>query len=325
MRSTIDLKEMMANTSGWMNETWGPPIKDQDGNVIPVCEGPMSPRARPTSLKQLTPQYSNRKRRGITPPEDVPPHKKAKKSIKQHKKLTAPGNADIRAAHDGDNRIPSESENSSYEGKKKLVLVPPTRPEPGKTCARCDGVPTEFGYLLACPLCYRNAYCSVYCKSIRATSRKICSDICDQPLGSEVFGDDDSPLSSPPSLPDLYPDAETTSNSSDEDGRKPPPNDRSPESDAGKASELSDWDVWEMVDFRISKSGRQLIYEFENVETHVRKSLPARQMLKPLWKERLKMFWMIDNSVAWEKRTAMASSPGYNPYVKHDPSCFHIT
>ena len=51
----------------------------------------------------------------------------------------------------------------------------------------------------------------------------------------------------------------------------------------GDEVELSNAQLWDIVDFRISKCGRCLIYVFEHVDTQERKSLPADFMIGGDW------------------------------------------
>ena len=285
-----------------------------NGKIVPCCKRAPKDGENSTHMKKLTPQYSNRKRRGITPPEDLPSNKKLRK---WHKIFTSPIDENVQESHDQYNASTEGDGESAGTGTKKLILLPPKRTEQErKTCIRCHKSP-EYGFLLACMICYRKVYCSVYCK-IKRNGRN-CSSACrPEPdpiafLNNERTSSDSSPLSS---VPDLDGDTGDSSSSSDEELRPPGMAPKgSPEPDMGDEVELSDSQVWDIVDFRISKCGRALIYVLEHILTEERKSFPAYLMIIGSdWDERLELFW-LDNDDAWKKREEMEIPFGG---VKHD-------
>lgn len=206
-----------------MKETWGPPIKDGQGRACP-------PFRLPT-------QYSLRKRRGTTPPEDQPVKKKHKK---QHKRFTAPGGTNIRDAHDSDDHItlPGPVKMSRSEGKKPVVLLPPMPDIPnGKTCVRCGSGPKDLDMLVSCAICFRRAYCSFYCRNKRRTVGKKCSVFC----AAEELDEEDLAQSSS-SSPESDCDGDCELEASDQVRSEPPhnPDDFDPEDDAGHVDDLDD-------------------------------------------------------------------------------------
>jgi hypothetical protein len=263
-------------------------------------------------MGKLTPQYSKRKRRGTTPPEDLP----TKKSKKWHKIFMSPVDEDVKESHTGNNGSTEGNEGPSSTGKKKLVLLPPNQTgEDRKTCVRCNKDP-EYGFLLACMICYRKVYCSVYCKIER--NGRSCSALCRPEPDPIAFLNDERTSnysSSLSSVPDLDSDMGDSSSSSDEERRPVMGGPRqSPELDQGEEVELNKSQIWDIVDFRISKCGRCLIYVLEHVTTRERRSFPADFMIGGDWNARLEVFW-LDNKDAWRKRETFESPFGG---VKHE-------
>ena len=268
-----------------MNETWGPPIKDKHGTVVSVEMGTLSPH------------YGNRKRRGITPPEseDSSPPKKLKKT---HKKLTAPGSDDVLGVRGGRSGTAEPSVK-----QKKVVLLPPRPAAPdGKSCVSCEHTP-EGGCLWYCMLCKRAAFCSIACTVKQC--RQACSAICQSESEGGDTKRDKAPggrADSPSSLPDLEPDKESGSSSSaDDPNRDTMPPRRPPEDDEGTEAELRDFLTWDIVDFRIDKTGRVLIFVLRNVRNGETKSLPAVQMLSDEWGVRIDDFWVENDEANWKR------------------------
>jgi hypothetical protein len=259
-----------------------------NGKIVPCCNREPTENKTSAQMGKLTLQYSNRKRRGTTPPEDLPPDKKSKK---WHKIFKFPIDQDAQESRTEDNGSTEGDGGSSSTGKKRLVLLPPNRIRAErKTCVRCNNDP-EHGFLLSCMICFRKVYCGVYCKAKR--DGRSCSSVCRLEPDPIAFlnkggtSSDSSPLSS---VPDLDSDMDDASSSSDEEFRPPMAPRGSPEPDMGDEVELSNSQIWDIVDFRISKCGRCLIYVFENVTTRERKSFPADFMIGGDWNARLEVF-----------------------------------
>lgn len=291
-----------------MNETWGPPIRGLNGNVLSPCKGAASGPMIQTN--KLSPQYSNRRRRGNTPPEESPIKKKLKK---QHRRLTSPGSDDINCVRGSvtGTAASAGAQSESTVNKKKLVLLPPKLHVPdGRTCVYCHKARRD-GRMRDCMKCDRPAYCSMACRS--DMPGYYCSSICqtEDERENERKRRDSSELSSPSSPPELESDEGSPPYEPDEEDDRSPPAPPSPEHDEGTELDLRNEQEWDIVDFRISKNGRMLIYELISVDSEEVKSLPAKLMQGEVWTERINLFWEICcDKEGWKRRHAMENPFG---------------
>ena len=267
------------NRLEWMNETWGPLIKDRrNGKPAKTCKG--DGRRGSSSLQRLTPQYSKRKRRGNTPPEDLPPPKRSKK---RHEERTAPG---------------------SDKGQKKLVLLPPKSPVPdGRSCVRCGGLSRSFSRLVDCFKCHRAAFCGHECRKRQA--KRPCSSSCASETNPNHHAEDEgiSSGSAAPSSGDKtdveMEDEPGSSGESDSDSDATP----SPDRDEFGDPIFMEAGDWEILDFEISKSGLVLNYILESPSTDGTTSYAAEYMFGRGWDRKIFRFWQYNEEAAKTRAT----------------------
>ena len=188
-----------------MNETWGPPIKNRFGRVLEPASPSIS--GHPSTINNLSPQYSVRKRQSEdaapapqpegssrytvrkrqsgSPPKEARPDKKLKK---QHKRYTAPTFEEMASATSNSSSILSSSSSpvgtdercpdveTPVQPRRRIVLLPPKPELPdGHSCARCGGEAGSEG-LYACKLCCRKAFCGTVCQV--KNKQSFCSQRC---------------------------------------------------------------------------------------------------------------------------------------------------
>ena len=270
------------NRSEWMNETWGPPIKDQNGKPAKrYTAGTGDGQKNSSQLQRLTPQYSRRKRRGNTPPDDLPPKKKLKKA---HKKFTAP---------------------LSGEGQKKLVLLPPKPPVPdGRSCVRCKGLSRSFGRLTECFKCHRAAFCGNRCRSKQG--ERSCSSLCASETLSNHQAEDEAIWSGLAAVSNIHKTDVDMKDTSESSGKEDSDSDSTPSPDSDEDGELrfEEAEGWNIINFEISKNGRLLNYVLQCVETAHPSLYAAEYMFGREWDEKIFWFWRYNKDAA-RRRAAM--------------------
>ena len=147
-REVATLRDTWYNPSTWMNETWGPPIRE--GNRIVRAASRSSRRTRdgschPSSTGKLSKQYSGGKRKAVSP-------------------------------------LRSRSASNSRYGRRQPRLISlrgPKRPNVDSRCVNCGGEKhADSGGSVACVICDRKQYCTVGCRIDAQIRHTYCSGAC---------------------------------------------------------------------------------------------------------------------------------------------------
>lgn len=320
------LQKAVGNPSPWLNETWGPPIKDASGNIVEPPELDDEPD-HPSHIGRLSAQYSGRKRHSNGPLPGKPPRKQLKK---KHKRYTWPANSEIECVRpDFLDRVNAIEDIKSKHQKRQLIIHPPKPKEPtDRVCTRC-GKKCYRQLMLACPQCFRMVYCSLRCREKR--DRAFCSQNCEEE--NSLRSDDQELLhvldpasydsSSSTSSGDgaIGEDELSTASDSPRDGASNEGVDR--DSTLGvSASEIEEQvkaieefergkrqrelheqiDDLEIADYRIIHKGRTLQYEIVNTKDSVRRWLDATDLHAPEWTKKMSDFWYNNSDNATTRR-----------------------
>ena len=185
------------NTSEWMKEMWGPPVKDERGRIM--------------QLRRQSPQSVGYKRLSVSPPEGQRSTKKLrllkmKPLKKQHRRFTSPANSEIPCVTPGSPMNLDQQQLdrlASASRKKRLVLLPPKPEQPGgRICSRCGHL-GEDGGMFACFKCGRCTYCSASCQEKRKDD--FCTQFCTLENWSKAYSESLSGSSRSPA-PDKDPE-----------------------------------------------------------------------------------------------------------------------
>jgi len=152
------------NPCAWLNETWGPPIRDHAGKILLKLAHAEETR-HPSRVGALTSTYGGHKRHSDS---ELSQSRAAKKPKKKHKRYTWPADAGtspqrpVQDLHTDAEKIPPRS--SKIKTGRKVVLLPPKPLRCDDGCANCAKKVSKSSRW-ACHKCYRLSYCSAECRN----------------------------------------------------------------------------------------------------------------------------------------------------------------
>ncbi|KAK5136325.1 hypothetical protein LTR08_003698 [Meristemomyces frigidus] len=163
-------RTVQAGTSStWMNETWGPAIKDKYGEPVQ----PSLKSGHPSNTGTLGPQYSGGPMKHKRSNSGLCPDSLARKKLRKHAlKLTLPGLDYVRkvAERMGELRAEEDQEERERASPKRPILhVRQFLAKANTFCSVCEATEhIDGGPLNVCANCEINAYCSRECKEKHA-------------------------------------------------------------------------------------------------------------------------------------------------------------
>ena len=293
------------NTSTWMNETWGPPIKDAHGRRLRLARtrGPME---HPSLTKRLSAQYSGGKvSRMSTHSKSVSAERMQKK---RHRRFTSPASPGINCVRPEGSAKDAEPATSG----KRLVLRGP-RPEVPKaqTCSRCGKV---CGPMIQCSKCGRTAFCSEQCEKNHQSS--FCCAACQREY-ARFYQDPDEQSQDQAAISDLQnlsivDDPANYIFDSDHDV------DMDDEEDDVEDERLVPTDDKTIVDHKISGRGRILVYQIEKTtRPKTRSWIDANLLYGPRWTEKMHTYWYLDEYRCLMR--ALVENPDYPDHRESGP------
>nr|POE54193.1 hypothetical protein CFP56_63496 [Quercus suber] len=175
LKSIGRLHETTGNPSAWMNETWGPAIRDTRPprtreDFLPFPQRPSSRQGHPSATRRPCAQYGGAKEEDKEPASTPKQMKKKLKKLKKHKSSAAhqPSQVEIGQMW----AMLASDESADEQSPARAAVgdgVSPATTRDGSArlrCARCkkeDGKPDDCFFLR--PYCKKVAYCSGPCEA----------------------------------------------------------------------------------------------------------------------------------------------------------------